>query len=92
VAGLEQAFRHGQAHAAGSDPADLLSILRHPETLPLKSWRLESARAGALAVLPQMRQWRISAQHVDAARACGGRSKRTILRSRPVTRPKKDHA
>jgi hypothetical protein len=35
MAGLEQAFRHGQAHAAGSDPADLLSILRHPETLPL---------------------------------------------------------
>jgi hypothetical protein len=32
MAGLEQAFRHGQAHAAGSDPADLLSILRHPET------------------------------------------------------------
>jgi NitT/TauT family transport system permease protein len=59
MAGLEQAFRHGQAHAAGSDPADLLSILRHPETLPLKSWRLETARAGALAVLLQMRQWRV---------------------------------
>ena len=88
MAGLEQAFRHGQAHAAGSDPADLLCILRHHETLPLKSWRLESARAGALAVLPQMRQWRIVPKP-DTARACGERSKRTILRPRPATRPKK---
>src|SRR5262249_17724261 len=38
MAGLEQTFRHGRAHAAGSDPADLLCILRHHETLPLKTF------------------------------------------------------
>ena len=32
MAGLEQALRHGRAHAADPDPADLLCIVRHPET------------------------------------------------------------
>jgi hypothetical protein len=44
MAGLEQALRHGQSHAPGADPADLLRILRHSETpfetrLPIKGLR-----------------------------------------------------
>src|SRR5262249_13025136 len=69
VAGLDQAFRHGQAHAAGSDPTDLLRILRHPDTLPLKSWRFESACAGL---------WPFC--HTCGSGAfCAGRLRRTCL-------------
>ena len=52
VAGLEQALRHGRSHAAGADPADLLRILRHRETLRL------TIGGAALAVLARLRQRR----------------------------------
>jgi hypothetical protein len=75
VASLEQAFRHGQAHAAGSDPTDLLSILRHPETLPFEivaaskpAWRPFSR---SIAIAPVA-----ASPKRDSPRACDRRSKR----------------
>src|SRR6185312_14076451 len=51
MTGLEQSLGHRRAHAPRADPADLLRILRHPET-PLQTKAAWQRGGWPLPVLP----------------------------------------
>ena len=68
MAGLEQALRHGRAHAADADPADLLCSSSPSRNSPLKSCRDSRSSCRALAVLRAIRQRQNPAGY--ARRAC----------------------
>ena len=67
VVRLDQALRHRVAHAADADPADLLRIVRHPETPLQPSWRNSNGGGRRLAVLSHSRQRQMRAGYRGAA-------------------------